>query len=143
MEKILKMALVFLFVVIASTSTLARENGTVKSKFNWNPVINAIIQVESEGNPKAVKGKTCGAMQISPILVEECNNILEKRNSKKRYTLADRFNVQKSKEMFILIQLHYNPSNNVEKAIRSWNGGQRYSVKATQRYYNKVMKLLK
>ncbi|MCD8297289.1 MAG: transglycosylase SLT domain-containing protein [Prevotella sp.] len=106
-------------------------------------MINAIIQVESEGNPKAVKGRTCGAMQISPILVAECNNILEKRNSKKRYTLADRFNVQKSKEMFILIQLHYNPENNVEKAIRSWNGGQRYSIKATQRYYNKVMKLLK
>ncbi|MCD8291554.1 MAG: lytic transglycosylase domain-containing protein [Prevotella sp.] len=143
MEKILRLALVFLFVVISSLSTLAKENGTVKKRFNWHPVMNAIIQVESEGNPQAVKGKSCGAMQISPIMVEECNQILEKRNSKKRFTLEDRFNVQRSKEMFILIQLHYNPDNNVEKAIRSWNGGQRYSVKATQRYYNKVMKLLK
>ncbi len=143
MEKILRMALVFLFVVTSSTNILARENGTVKKRFNWHPVMNAIIQVESEGNPQAVSGKSCGAMQISPIMVEECNQILEKRNSKKRFTLDDRFNVQKSKEMFILIQLHYNPTNNVEKAIRSWNGGQRYSVKATQRYYNKVMKLLK
>ncbi len=143
MERILRWAFVFLFVVTASTSTFAKTNGTSKTKFNWNPVMDAIIQVESEGDPKAVKGKSCGAMQITPIMVAECNSILEKRNSKKRYTLADRFNVQKSKEMFILIQLHYNPSNNVEKAIRSWNGGQRYSVKATQRYFNKVMKLLK
>ena len=82
-------------------------------------------------------------MQITPILVRECNDILKKRNSKKRYSLNDRFSVAKSKEMFLLIQSHFNPTNNVEKAIRSWNGGMRYSVKRTQRYYNKVMKNLK
>ncbi len=45
--------------------------------------------------------------------------------------------------MFILFQSVYNPYNNVEKAIRMWNGGLRYSVRATQRYYEKVMRLLK
>ena len=105
--------------------------------------MEAIIQVESEGDPKAVSGNSCGAMQITPILVKECNNILKKRNMKKRYTLNDRFSLEKSKEMFLLIQSHHNPSNNVEKAIRSWNGGMRYSVKRTQRYYNKVKKNLK
>ena len=82
-------------------------------------------------------------MQITPILVKECNNILKKLKSKKRFKLSDRFNVAKSKEMFILIQSQYNPQNNVEKAIRSWNGGPKYSVRGTQKYYNKVMKLLK
>ena len=82
-------------------------------------------------------------MQITPILVKECNRILEKRNSKKRYTLKDRFSVTKSKEMFLLIQSYFNPTNNVEKAIRSWNGGMRYSVKRTQRYYNKVIRNMK
>ena len=105
--------------------------------------MEAIIQVESEGNARAVSGNSCGAMQITPILVRECNDILKKRNSKKRYSLNDRFSVAKSKEMFLLIQSHFNPTNNVEKAIRSWNGGMRYSVKRTQRYYNKVMKNLK
>ncbi|MGN0050163.1 MAG: transglycosylase SLT domain-containing protein [Prevotella sp.] len=105
--------------------------------------MEAIIQVESEGNSRAVSGNSCGAMQITPILVRECNDILKKRNSKKRYSLNDRFSVAKSKEMFLLIQSHFNPTNNVEKAIRSWNGGMRYSVKRTQRYYNKVMKNLK
>ena len=62
---------------------------------------------------------------------------------KKRYTLNDRFSVQKSREMFVLIQEYYNPTNNVEKAIRIWNGGPHYSVKSTNGYYRKVMKAYK
>ncbi len=65
------------------------------------------------------------------------------RKSKKRYSLADRFSVEKSKEMFLLIQSYFNRSNNVEKAIRAWNGGQRYSVRRTQRYFEKVMRAMK
>ena len=112
-------------------------------KFNWNPVMDAIIQVESEGNPKAVSGNSVGVMQITPILVEDCNNILQKQKSKKRFTLADRYSVEKSKEMFLLIQKCYNPTNSIEKAIRSWNGGVHYSVRATNRYFRKVMKQMK
>lgn len=110
--------------------------------FDWEPVIKAIVQVESEGNTRAVKGNSCGAMQITPILVAECNNILKKRKSKKRYTLRDRFSLEKSKEMFLLMQSHFNPRNDIEKAIRSWNGGNKYSVKRTQRYFEKVMKCI-
>ena len=113
------------------------------SGFDWNPVMDAIILVESEGNPKAVSGNSVGAMQITPILVRECNNILEKQKSKKRYTMNDRFSVEKSKEMFLLIQKYFNPENNVEKAIRSWNGGVKYSVKATNKYYRKVLAKMK
>lgn len=120
------------------------EKSTVSTvNFDWEPVMKAIIQVESEGNTKAVRGKSCGAMQITPILVAECNNILKGRNSKTRYTLRDRFNLEKSKEMFLLMQSEFNPSNNVEKAIRAWNGGNNYNKKRTQRYFEKVMKELK
>lgn len=120
------------------------ENSTVSTaNFDWEPVMKAIIQVESEGNTKAVRGKSCGAMQITPILVAECNNILKGRNSKTRYTLRDRFNLEKSKEMFLLMQSEFNPGNNVEKAIRAWNGGNNYNKKRTQRYFEKVMKELK
>jgi len=105
--------------------------------------MDAIIQVESGGDSKAVSGNSVGAMQITPILVKDCNNILQKQKSKKRYTLADRYSVEKSKEMFLLIQSHYNPMNSVEKAIRSWNGGVKYSVRATNRYYRKVMDKMK
>ena len=114
-----------------------------KSSFDWNPVMDAIIQVESEGNPRAVSGNSVGVMQITPVLVKECNNILQKQKSNKRYTLDDRYSVEKSKEMFLLIQKYFNPENNVEKAIRSWNGGVKYSVKATNKYYRKVLAKMK
>ena len=112
-------------------------------QFDWNPVMEAIILVESEGNPNAVSGNSVGVMQITPILVRECNNILKARGSEKRYTLADRYNVEKSKEMFLLIQSEHNKQNNVEKAIRSWNGGPRYSMRATNGYYQKVLRRMK
>lgn len=125
----------------ASAANLENESSTVE--YDWNPVMEAIIQVESEGNAKAVCGNSVGVMQITPVLVAECNNILKRRKSKTRYKLSDRFSISKSKEMFLLIQSVYNPLNSIEKAIRSWNGGNHYSVKRTQRYFEKVMKHLK
>ena len=110
------------------------------TQFDWSPIIDAIILVESEGNPNAVSGNSVGAMQITPILVRECNNILQARGERLRYTLDDRYSVEKSKEMFLLIQSHYNKENNVEKAIRSWNGGPTYSKKSTNGYYKKVLR---
>ena len=125
------------------TSTVASASPNFKNTFDWQPVIDAIIQVESNGNPKAKSGNSVGAMQITPILVAQCNIILKERKSTNRYTLADRYSVAKSKEMFLLMQSEYNTQNNIEKAIRAWNGGNNYSVKRTQRYYEKVMKVLK
>lgn len=137
----------FLFSVIVLVATAvsgyANTGKNTNSGFDWTPVIEAIIEVESGSNANAVSGKYCGAMQISPILVEECNNILKERNSKMRYTLKDRFSVEKSKEMFLLIQSYHNPSNNIEKAIRAWNGGNRYKVSSTNGYYRKVMAAMK
>ena len=129
--------------MILSMGLMALSVNAKKSGFDWDPVMDAIIQVESEGNPNAVSGKSVGVMHITTILVEDCNNILKQKKSKKRFTLSDRYSVKKSKEMFLLIQSYYNPTNSIEKAIRSWNGGVRYSVRATNRYYRKVMDKLK
>ncbi len=131
------------FTLIASAGGGNVKSPTKTSGFNWNPVMDAIIQVESEGNPNAVSGNSVGAMQITPILVKDCNNILKKQKSSKRYTMADRYSVAKSKEMFLIIQKYYNPENNIEKAIRLWNGGVKYSKKATNRYYKKVLARMK
>ena len=105
--------------------------------------MDAIIEVESNGNKHAKNGNQIGAMQITPILVADCNEILKQRKSAKRFKLSDRFSIAKSKEMFLLIQSWYNPKNNVERAIRLWNGGVNYSIKGTQRYYEKVLKAMK
>ena len=147
MNQMMKKVSVSLMALMMATVTAPAVTNAAKSAktsgFNWNPVMDAIIQVESEGNPNAVSGNSVGAMQITPILVKDCNVILKKKKSKKRFTMADRYSVAKSKEMFLLIQSHYNPENSIEKAIRSWNGGVRYSVRATNRYYQKVMANLK
>ena len=135
------MALVM--VAMTASAGTSTSKSTKTSGVDWNPVMDAIIQVESEGNPQAVSGNSVGAMQITPILVKDCNEILKKKKSKKRYTMADRYSVAKSKEMFLLIQSHYNPENSIEKAIRSWNGGVKYSVRATNKYYKKVMAKMK
>ena len=137
------LCLSFSILTLSPLSVGAANKDESSELFDWSPVMEAIIQVESEGNPRAVSGNSAGAMQITPILVRECNAILKARGSKKRYTLDDRFNVGKSKEMFLLIQSQHNKTNNVEKAIRSWNGGPRYSGRATNRYYRKVLQCMK
>ena len=141
-----KASLSLMVLMLACVPAPAGNNAaksTNTSAFNWNPVMDAIIQVESGGNTKAVSGKSVGAMQITTILVKDCNIILKKRNSKLRYTLADRYSLEKSKEMFLLIQSYHNPENSIEKAIRAWNGGPKYSVRATNRYFKQVMSKMK
>ena len=144
MKRLVKLLCLSLSIQIFLPLGVGATNKTMNSEpFDWSSIIEAIIRVESEGNPNAVSGQSVGAMQITPICVKQCNIILEKRKSKKRYTLNDRFDVQKSKEMFLLLQSVYNRANDIEHAIRSWNGGQNYSRRATQRYYEKVMRHLK
>ena len=112
-----KASLVVMTLAMCCTTALAGGNATKSKKaeaFNWNPIMDAIIQVESEG-----------------------------QKSKKRFEMNDRYSVAKSKEMFLLIQSYHNPTNSIEKAIRSWNGGMKYSVRATNRYYKKVMSKMK
>ena len=108
-------------------------------KQDLNRLITAIATVESELNEKAVSGDCVGYLQIRPLLVKECNNILKKKNSKKHYSLSDRFSKKKSIEMFYLIQEKFNPSHNVERALWVWNAGP-YSKKRPTKYINKVMK---
>ena len=108
-------------------------------KQNLNRLITAIATVESELNEKAVSSDCVGYLQIRPLLVKECNDILKKKDSKKRYTLNDRFSKKKSIEMFYLIQEKFNPSHNIERALWVWNAGP-YAKKRPTKYINKVMK---
>lgn len=141
LTKIAKIVVIIMMAMMATGEANARK--TNNNEFDWNSVMDAITYVESRGNPNAVNGNNCGAMQITPGLVQDCNKILKRRGIDKRYTLKDRFNVKKSREMFVLIMSHYNPTNNIERGIRMWNGGCCYKVKSTQRYYQKVMAQLR
>lgn len=109
---------------------------------NWNILIESIMKIESEFNPNVISanGQCVGILQITPIVIKDCNRILKDFNSNVRYTLKDRLDKNKSIEIFNIIQEYYNPSKNIEKAIRLWNGGSSYSKTKTEKYYQKVIK---
>ena len=119
-------------LLICSTFCMAKKQ-------DLNRLITAIATVESELNEKAVSGDCVGYLQIRPLLIKECNNILKKKNSKKRYSLSDRFSKKKSIAMFYLIQEKFNPSHSIERALWVWNAGP-YAKKRPTEYINKVMK---
>lgn len=140
MKRTLIKALLTLTFMICGLESVAQSTPT---KNRWDNLIKAISAVESKGNPRAVSGKHVGILQISPIVVDECNRINKLKKNVKRYTYGDRYSKKKSIEMFWIIQNFYNKERNLEKAIRLWNGGSGYTRAGTQKYYNKVIKELK
>ena len=99
-------------------------------------LLPAIEQVESGGKSDAVGdgGKAVGILQIHPIMVKDVNRIL----GEERYTLADRLDPAKSREMFRVYSDHY-AKGDAEKAARCWNGGPGgHKKSATLAYWGKV-----
>ena len=130
----------FLSCLLTLTAALTLSATTIDPQKKWAAVIRAIAQVESEGNPKSVSkcGRYVGYLQISEILVRQCNQIL----GKQVYTYDDRLDKQKSIEMFIVFQEYFNKEGNMEKAIRLWNSGDINCMKRkrpTEGYYRKVL----
>ena len=131
--------------VASSCEEIEKEDSCEVSETKWDNVIDALIQVESGGRLNAKRGSSVGVLQITPILVAECNNIMRRNNDRRRFTLNDRYSYEKSKEMFILLQDHFNKSGNVEKAVKSWNLGfynRGYRDKG-RKYYQKFLRYYK
>lgn len=84
----------------------------------WQTFILALIEIESDNNPKA-KGKTNdgGIFQITPIYIKEVNRL----QCQKRYKLEDRYDIAKSIEMFTIINDSHNKTRNIDKAIKLHN----------------------
>lgn len=127
MQKLKHILLITLIVTCCSL-----KGQCIEKNFDWNNVISAIAYTESRYDPNAVSktGNHVGYLQISKIMIRDCNRIL----GYNKYTYKDRYSIEKSKEIFHLIQKTYNPTNNVEKAIRIWNG--------TEAYYQRVKRKL-
>lgn len=101
-----------------------------RDSLDWEDFTRALIWVESKGDSKAVgSNNDVGVLQITPILVEDCNLILKNEG----FTLEDRLDSLKSVEMFNIIQDHYNPQHDYHWALKIWNSG------APLSYHRKVM----
>lgn len=126
--------------------TLTPETIKIDTTFK---LVEALIQVESRGNEKAI-GDTnlgepsVGVLQIRPIMVREVNRILKRTGSEKRYKKKDRFSREKSIEMFMVWKNYHHPEGGFETIARNWNGGPRgYKNKRTEYYWAKVQLELK
>jgi hypothetical protein len=103
-------------------------------------IMNAIIQVESRGNPQAyAPGEDAvGVLQIRKCMVDDVNRILKRKGSIFRYTYNDRWDINKSYEMFQIFCEYYN-LDTAEDMARGWNGGPRGIDKpSTLGYWEKV-----
>lgn len=126
--------------VTVDTVTVQRDSVCENKTDDWNMFVKAIAFVESGYRERAISkgGGSVGYLQITKVCVRECNNILRRNGSRKKYTYNDRYNKNKSIEMFNIYQNKFNPNHNLEKAARIWNGGPGYKTKSTNNYWKKV-----
>lgn len=107
-------------------------------------LVDALIFVESSGNDSAV-GDThlgepsIGVLQIRPVMVREVNRILKLKGTKHRYKLSDRWDRDKSIEMFMIWKEFHHNDSDYEEIARSWNGGPKGPKNPrTYNYWKKV-----
>ena len=100
-------------------------------KIDKHKLVEAFIQVESEGNNRAVNkdsGAT-GCLQLTDTMILEANRLL----GRNKYKLSDRTNRAKSIEIFHLIMRHKNPEYDIHLACKIWNPRSKLS------YHTKVV----
>ena len=125
------------------------EPKDVQVALSERDLVSALILVESRGNDSAigdrhiVGGEAVGALQIRPIMVREVNRILKIQKSDKRFKLKDRFDREKTLEMFYIWKNYHHKDSDFEKIARNWNGGPKgYNNPRTEKYWAKVQKEL-
>ena len=138
MKKFLILFILMLNVMMSNAQKVQNDSLKIDDK-----LITAIGYVESGHNEKVVsKNKQyVGYLQISKGCVNECNKLL----GYKKFTYNDRYDKNKSIEMFYIIQKHHNISNDPYLAMRIWSEGAsaiRTKPKVTK-YIKKVLKAYK
>jgi hypothetical protein len=125
------------------------EPKSIQMALSERDLVSALILVESRGNDSAigdrhiVGGEAVGALQIRPIMVREVNRILKIQKSDKRFTLKDRFDREKTIEMFYVWKNFHHKDSDFETIARNWNGGPKgYKNSRTLKYWSKVQKEL-
>jgi hypothetical protein len=108
-------------------------------------VVIGMIKVESNGNDSAYNKseEAVGCLQIRPIMVREVNRILKKQGKEHRFKMKDRWDRNKSLDMFWVWKDYHHPNSEDEVIARNWNGGPNgYVKKSTEKYWEKVSSCL-
>ena len=94
-------------------------------------LLMALMWTESKFNPGAYDGQgSVGILQIRQIYVNEVNRIL----GKDKYTLDDALSVEKSLEMFEILQNYHNPKKDFSKTIYYHNKSEAYETRVIKTY---------
>ena len=112
-------------------------NGALLGMLLW-----AIASVESNCDADAVSpnGRECGILQISEIMVRDCNRIVKED----RWDIEDRFDIAQSYEMAGVYFDEYCRGMTYGEMARCWNGGPRGHMKqCTADYSRRVMNLMR
>lgn len=100
----------------------------------WSIFVEALIWVESRGDETIVGANDDGGvLQLTPVYIAEANGILGRRGY---YKVEDRFNREKSIEIFNVVNAYHNPERDFRTATRLHNPGAgiAYHEKVMQRY---------
>jgi hypothetical protein len=104
-------------------------------------ITSALIYVESRGKDSAYNSSedAVGCLQIRPIMVREVNRILKKTGKEERFDLEDRWDREKSLDMFHIWREYHHPNSTDEVIARNWNGGPNgFNKESTLKYWKKV-----
>lgn len=127
---------IFLSTIVSERLSINKNEYVAEIKTDIDIFIDALIWCESRGQHDIVNHSSdaTGVLQITCIYVKEVNRILEEQKSDLRFTLNDRFDSIKSKEMFFIHQTYHNPTFDFKTALRQHRG------KHSKSYNNAVMK---
>ena len=125
-------SLSILFAVFVTIGVMnSREEEREEELNEWVTLQMAIILTESQFdstafNPSGAKG----LYQLMPIYVKEVNNILDRTKDKReKFKPEDAYDIDKSIEMFNILQDYFNPEKDIDKAISYHNKGRSYKKK--------------
>lgn len=108
-------------------------------------LVHAMIYVESRGNDSIIGdgGNAVGCLQIWPIMVRQVNYDAKVLGLDCKFTDNDRYNRNKSIQMFKIWKKRHHSKSTAEKVARNWNGGPNgYKKQSTKYYWNKILKQL-
>ena len=132
-----------LTVLLLSLAPVAVLDGRTEPQPHIARLLACIAQVESSWLPGAYNKSTdaCGYFQLTPIFVKDCNRIV----GHKRWSLADRWDGQKSIDMIIVYWNQYGRGCSLEELAAVHYAGPRgakllRTSSQIQIYVNKVMR---
>lgn len=121
--------------IVACLITLSSALDAAQREILFRRTFWAVAWTESSGDPRAFNRRenAAGIVQIRPIMLRDANRII----GYPKWSLADRFDVEKSYAMFRLVCRYYENKGGAEQWSRLWNAGPdwRKNRAATDRYW--------